>query len=112
MLLRPRELLLGGGGGFGLFFSPVALLCCVEGEVALCGFSEIIAGMFSFLSMEGLESPGCLSVPFFLHFLGGGTGGDEGFVGASLSSLIFSSNAKAFCFTLILVGAEDETLPS
>ena len=101
MLLRPRELLLGGGGGFGLFFSPVALFCSVEREVALCGFSEIITGMFSFLSMEGLESPGCLSV---LHFLGGGTGGDEGLLlteNKVKTNQMFNSSTMFNSFTIL-----------
>lgn len=72
-MLRPRELPLGGGGGFGLFFCSVTLLCCLD---RLVGFVGIISGTFSFLSVCGLDSSGCLSVPFFLDFLGGGRGAD------------------------------------
>ena len=40
-------------------------------------FTGIIDGTFSLLSVHGLKSLASFGVPFFLYFLGGGTGGDD-----------------------------------
>ena len=59
-LLRPKELPLGGGGGLGGFWRPLVSLTLV--------------GIFSFLSKLGLYSSDDFILPFFLDFLGGGSG--------------------------------------